>query len=110
FIKNVLARRNYASEQAIQTDLTRHMQRINHYATVNDSDTAYGFYRLDAFGRIYNRVLEHLLNGTALIGVLKQMAADGWITDAQIQRVCACSHAELANAMSDEDRDALVAR
>ena len=64
FVKNVLARGNYANEAAVMADLNRHTQRLTYYATVNDSATNYGFYRLDAIGRTFNRILEHLLNKT----------------------------------------------
>ena len=51
FVKNVLGRGNYSTEAAVIADLNRHTQRLSYYATVNGSDTPYGFYRLDAFGR-----------------------------------------------------------
>ncbi len=58
FVKNVLARGNYKSEAEILADLSKYEQRIYDYTVINHSPTAYGYARLDAFGRIYNRVLD----------------------------------------------------
>jgi hypothetical protein len=62
FVKNVLARGNYQSESEVLEDLKRFKQRLIGYIDINRSNVAYGYARLDAFGRIYNRVLEHLVN------------------------------------------------
>lgn len=62
FVKNVLARGNYQSESKVLEDLKRFKQRLIGYIDINRSNVAYGYARLDAFGRIYNRVLEHLVN------------------------------------------------
>ncbi len=110
FVKNVLARRTYANEAEVIADLNRHTQRLTEYATVNGSDTPYGYFRLDAFGRIYNRVLQHLLNGRAFVGVLNQMVADRQMTADQRDRVCACTERDLPNVMSETDRDDIVSR
>jgi len=72
FIKQVLARngvtrtisggRDYSSAAEVEADLTTYISRINRYNTINHPGaTKYGYARLDAFGRIYNRVLEHVL-------------------------------------------------
>ena len=72
FIKNVLHRHeqdtftraggNYDSVETIKKDLEMWTNRIALYNTINHSNTQYGYARLDAFGRIYNRVLEHIIN------------------------------------------------
>lgn len=60
FIKNVLSRGNYASAEDVRKDLDTFVLRLTMYNTINHSRTTYGYARLDAFGRIFNRVLEHL--------------------------------------------------
>ena len=47
--------------------------RIKNYVTINHYGPGYGYARLDAFGRIYNRALEHLLNKDAITSVLTDM-------------------------------------
>ena len=111
FVKAVAARGQYANEDAIRADLTRYRQRISRYAEINGSSTAYGYFRLDAFGRIYNRVLEHVMNAPALLSVLNQMVIDGRITAAQRQAICQCSGNDAPpEVYSDEDRDAVYDR
>jgi hypothetical protein len=61
FVQNVLARGNYKSEDEITADLAKYAQRITTYRVVNHTDVPYGFARLDAFGRIYNQVLQYLV-------------------------------------------------
>jgi hypothetical protein len=110
FVKNVRALGTYRDDKTIVDDLGRYTQRISMYAIVNDSDTPYGFFRLDAFGRIYNRVLEHLLNGSTFARVLSEMVTDGQITQAQMEAICLCKDEALPNVLSDDERDHLVAR
>jgi len=47
--------------------------RIRAYNTINDTSTTYGYARLDAFGRIYNRVLEHVQHPDTLAALLPQV-------------------------------------
>ncbi|MEE9303071.1 MAG: di-heme-cytochrome C peroxidase [Thiotrichaceae bacterium] len=71
FVSNVLARNNffrdfysgrgYSSAQEVEEDLAEWTNRTKIYNMLNHSEVAYGYSRLDAFGRIYNRVLEHVL-------------------------------------------------
>ncbi len=75
FVKNVLARGHYKTEDEVLADLNRFKQRLISYIDINRSDVSYGYSRLDAFGRIYNRVLEHLVNGR----VLKELLLEGKI-------------------------------
>lgn len=75
FIKRVLAlNNNYDDPAEIEKDLRKWTNRRILYNTVNDpehfaknTDTGlktgqYGYARLDAFGRIYNRVLQHAIS------------------------------------------------
>ena len=85
FIKRVLARGNYDSAQQVIDALKLANQKFTTYNTINESATAYGYARLDAFGRIYNRVLEHILTGKQirelLDGVLTKQQLDAALGD-----------------------------
>ena len=71
---------NYNDEAEILRDLDIYTLRMEAYSFFNDSfkhnddgsvtPVPYGYARLDAFGRIYNRVLEHVLNPEALREIL----------------------------------------
>lgn len=61
---------NYSSAREVQTDLQRWARKIRLYNNINLSSVEYGYARLDAFGRIYNRVLEHVINREQLRDVL----------------------------------------
>lgn len=61
FVKNVLNLGHYSSKAAVNADLAKTCQSLTLYNAVNATDTAYGYARLDAFGRIYNRVLQNIL-------------------------------------------------
>jgi hypothetical protein len=74
FVKTVLAlKNNYASEDDILKDLKKWNDTIRLYNTINHSHLDYGYARLDAFGRIYNRVLEHMINKSQLRLALLQI-------------------------------------
>jgi cytochrome c5 len=72
FVANVLARNNfwrifnggrdYKTQENVLNDLAIWANRIKNYNTLNKSNVHYGYARLDAFGRIYNRVLKHVLD------------------------------------------------
>lgn len=63
FIDNVLALKNdYKTKDHIIKSLQRWTKTVRLYNTVNHSHIDYGYARLDAFGRIYNRVLQHVIN------------------------------------------------
>ena len=53
---------DYSDEGEVKLDLANWIKTINQYNLVNLSHVDYGYARLDAFGRIYNRVLKHVLN------------------------------------------------
>ena len=67
-------RGHYASEKEVVDDLQKYAQRLSMYNIINHSETAYGYSRLDAFGRIYNRVLEHVITQAEL---KEQLNPDG---------------------------------
>lgn len=52
----------YSSADEVNADLKHWTRTVTLYNTVNHSDVEYGYARLDAFGRIYNRVLQHVIN------------------------------------------------
>ncbi len=70
FVRDVLDRKHYKSEKEIAQDLDTFTRRLEAYTFFNEPTHAYGFGRLDAFGRIYNRVLEHVLTGDNLKTIL----------------------------------------
>ncbi len=95
FVKNVLARGNYKSESEVLADLAKYEQRLASYTIINRSPTPYGYARLDAFGRIYNRVLEHLINERELRELLR---------DRRIMRDDGMSEEELDKIVQDVDK------
>ncbi|WP_373092143.1 di-heme-cytochrome C peroxidase [Zhongshania sp.] len=71
FVDKVLAlNNNYHDADKVISDLREWMQIIALYNTVNHSHIKYGYARLDAFGRIYNRVLQHIINREQLAEAL----------------------------------------
>ncbi len=107
FIAGVLKQSSYQSANDVVADLNKYAQRIKTYSIINTPRstkrrlTRYGYARLDAFGRIYNRVLEHIMNAQQLRELLAETL----------------SPTELANVMegiesilSSHDRDHLIER
>jgi cytochrome c1 len=71
FIAKVLELNNsYSNAPDVQADLQRWARKIRLYNSINLSSVDYGYARLDAFGRIYNRVLEHVISRNQLRDVL----------------------------------------
>lgn len=63
--KKVLEKKYPADKEIFRTELAGAAQQIASYNHINeprhgDQSVAYGYARLDAFGRIYNRILAHL--------------------------------------------------
>lgn len=108
FVKNVLARGNYKSEAEVLGDLAKFKQRLIGYIDINRSDVAYGYARLDAFGRIYNRVLEHLVNEK----VLRELLSDGGVmgdtgmSEEELNKIMR----DVDKIMTGDQRDHLVER
>ncbi len=95
FVKNVLARGNYTTETEVLNDLNKYGQRLTTYTIINRSPTHYGYARLDAFGRIYNRVLEHIINERELRDLLR---------DRRIMRDDGMAEEELNSILQDADK------
>lgn len=71
FVTKVLELNNtYSEADEVQADLKRWARKIRLYNNINLSSVDYGYARLDAFGRIYNRVLEHVISRKQLRDVL----------------------------------------
>ncbi|HED33128.1 MAG TPA: ribonuclease E [Gammaproteobacteria bacterium] len=71
FVSKVINLDNdYSDATTINEELKEWSNKIDLYNTVNHSRIKYGYGRLDAFGRIYNRVLEHVLNKSQVRQVL----------------------------------------
>jgi cytochrome c5 len=66
FVSDVIALHHYSSKKEVQQELAKSCQNLTLYNAMNTSSTAYGAGRLDAFGRIYNRVMEYILTKAEL--------------------------------------------
>jgi hypothetical protein len=112
FVKNVMDRGHYASEKEIVDDLQKYAQRLSMYNIINHSETAYGYSRLDAFGRIYNRVLEHIITQGELKEQLDLTVADlvnaGTLTQPDVDFIV--QQQKEGGVLSDSKRDHLVLR
>lgn len=74
FVQAVLALDNdYRKQETVLAELATWAQKIELYNTINHSHIAYGYGRLDAFGRIYNRVLQHVLSEGQLRDLLLEI-------------------------------------
>jgi cytochrome c5 len=86
FVANVLALKNYQSEDEVNTDLRTYILRLKAYSIINQSDTAYGYGRLDAFGRIYNKVLEYVAKIDDINEALRSLKSEGGITQDDLNK------------------------
>ncbi len=98
FASDVLAKGNYDNESDVKDDLEKFAVKIRTYTEVNKPEVCvkteneqklgkcieysavhYGYARLDAFGRIYNRVLQHVISSKKLGEILqKKLPPDVW--------------------------------
>lgn len=107
FVDAVLRYGHYQNTDDVLNDLKKYAQRIKTYTIINtprDTQrplTRYGYARLDAFGRIYNRVLEHIMSARQLQALLAEM-----LTPDELAQVMA----DIAPVLSDHDRDHLIER
>ncbi len=102
FIAQVLKRNgDYDSEAEVEADLKKYNQRIAEYNIINRSKTPYGYARLDAFGRIYNRVLEHVLDAKQLRKILQET-----LTEEELKTVLK----NVDSVLSGDERDHIVTR
>lgn len=110
FIQRVLARNNdYRKAEQVSADLDRWSESIQLYNTLNHSKIDYGYARLDAFGRIYNRVLQHVLNRDQLHSLLLKVISpvgEPLLTTGQIDLVLA----DMDNTIIGDDEFRLIAR
>ena len=108
FVSAVLKAGAYRSATEVESDLKTYILRVKAYNFFNESrvkkdntPVPYGYARLDAFGRIYNRVLEHVLNPEALRTVFA-----GVLSPEEEKKLLA----SLRPVLSAEDREQLIAR
>lgn len=107
FVKNVLKRGHYENASDVLADLKKYAQRIKTYTIINTPRdtkrplTRYGYARLDAFGRIYNRVLEHIMSAQQLRELLAEI-----LSPAELAKVMA----DLEPVLSSSDRDHIIDR
>jgi hypothetical protein len=111
FVKNVMDRGHYDSEKKVDNDLQKYAQRLEMYNIINHSEDHYGYSRLDAFGRIYNRVLEHLVSQEKLKEQLDLTVADlveeGKLTQEDVASIVP---QQKGGVLSDKQRDHLALR
>ena len=106
FIAAVRKAGNYGTDDSVVQDLKVHTVRTQAYnffneSSLNNTPVPYGYARLDAFGRIFNRVAEHVLNPEAL-----RAALDGELPPDQVNALLA----KLGPVLTSQDRDGLVDR
>ncbi len=112
FVKKVMDRGHYASEKHVDDDLQKYAYRLEMYNIVNHSETRYGYSRLDAFGRIYNRVLEHIISQEKLKEQLNLTVADlvkdGTLTQEDVDSIV--PQQKQGGVLSGKQRDHLTRR
>ena len=107
FVTNVLRYSHYKNAEEVLVDLKKYAQRIKTYTIINTPRdtkrplTRYGYARLDAFGRIYNRVLEHIMSAQQLRELLSEI-----LTPAELVEVMA----GVEPLLSSSDRDHIIER
>lgn len=91
FIANVLELDNtYDKAEDVIRDLKKWTSTVELYNIINHSQVDYGYARLDAFGRIYNRVLQHVINRQQLREVLLRatnVQQEDLLTSAEVDKV-----------------------
>lgn len=107
FVTNVLQRGHYHNTDDILADLKKYAQRIKTYTIINtprDTQrplTRYGYARLDAFGRIYNRVQEHIMSAQQMRELLAELLSPDELAQVMIG---------IESVLSNSDRDHLIER
>ncbi len=107
FIANVLKQGDYDHADDVIADLKKYAQRIKTYTIVNTPRdtkralTHYGYARLDAFGRIYNRVLEHIMSAQQMRELLAEVLSPVELTEVMTG---------VEPILSASDRDHIVER
>jgi mono/diheme cytochrome c family protein len=106
FTAAVLKAGNYRDESTVVADLKTYTLRTQAYNFFNQSTlkgvpVPYGYARLDAFGRIFNRVAEHVLDPDSL-----QAALDGALPPDQVAALVA----KMSPVITSKERDHLMDR
>ncbi len=107
FVANVLQQGHYKNANDVLADLRKYAQRIKTYTIINTPRdtkrplTRYGYARLDAFGRIYNRVLEHIMSAQQLRELLAEI-----LSPAELEKVMA----DVEPVLNSSDRDHIIER
>ncbi|MCX7184323.1 MAG: di-heme-cytochrome C peroxidase [Nitrosospira sp.] len=107
FVANALKQGSYDNAKDVLADLGKYAQRIKTYTIVNaprDTKrplTHYGYARLDAFGRIYNRVLEHIMSAQQLRELLAETLSPEALAEVM---------AGVEPVLSSNDRDHIIER
>jgi cytochrome c5 len=106
FVAAVLKAGNYSDEAEVVNDLKIYATRLAAYnffneSTLDGAPVPYGYARLDAFGRIFNRVAEHVLNPEALSAALA-----GSLPPDEVRTLIA----KLSPVLTGSDRDRVVDR
>jgi hypothetical protein len=73
FVKAVMVLGHYKSDAGVVQDLQLYRNRIAVYNQINQPNVPYGWGRLDAFGRIFNRVLQHVVQRKQLAAILPRL-------------------------------------
>ena len=93
FVADVLKLKNdYSSEKEVVDDLERWMNTLRRYNIINHSEVKYGHARLDAFGRIYNRVVQYAISKDQFAKELALVSSPGaekkpLLSNAEIEKV-----------------------
>ncbi|MFZ6775898.1 di-heme-cytochrome C peroxidase [Undibacterium sp. Ji83W] len=101
FVQAVLKLGAYNNEADVIADIKTYTLRLTSYNIINHSPVDYGYARLDAFGRIYNRTLEHLLNRQQIEEVLGKL-----LTEDEMRTALAGIGPDISSA----DRDKIIER
>ena len=85
FVDKVLKAGSYSDKAAVLKDLDTYKLRLQAYnffnkSTLDGNPVPYGYARLDAFGRIFNRVEEHLLDVASLRAALDKVLPPEQVT------------------------------
>jgi len=112
FVQNVLARGSYKAEADVLADLDQYSKRLANYITINYSTTHYGYGRLDAFGRIYNRVLEHIISVRELNELMRdpRIMGERALTEAELKSPTDKTGNVLSGTQRDQMSEDIVTR
>jgi hypothetical protein len=112
FVQNVLARGSYKAETDVLADLDQYSKRLANYITINYSTTHYGYGRLDAFGRIYNRVLEHIISVRELNELMRdpRIMGERALTEAELKSPTDKTGNVLSGTQRDQMSEDIVTR